>query len=111
MYTDNAYKRHLFADIYDKSWAWNNYVASRSMAQAENVRTQLQRTMERFDIDLVSTQDERKLYTNIRKVLVCGYFMQIAHKEGEKNGYLTMKDNQVRLTARYQVTPMLKHGC
>ena len=68
------------------------------MAQADNVRTQLQRTMERFDIDLVTTQDERKLYTNIRKVLVCGYFMQVAHKEGEKNAYLTVKDNQVHPT-------------
>ncbi|KAF7790146.1 hypothetical protein EIP86_001098 [Pleurotus ostreatoroseus] len=90
----NVYN-HYQQNIYDKSWAWNNYVAGRSMAQADNVRTQLQRTMERFDIDLVSTQDERKLYTNIRKVLVCGYFMQIAHKEGEKNAYLTVKDNQV----------------
>ena len=51
--------------------------------------------MERFEVDLVSTQDERKLYTNVRKALVCGYFMQVAHKEGEKNAYLTVKDNQV----------------
>ena len=52
--------------------------------------------MEKFDIDLVSTQDERKLYVNVRMALVCGYFMQVAHKEGEKNQYLTVKDNQVR---------------
>lgn len=82
-------------DIYDKSWAWNNYLSARALAQADNVRAQLQRTMERFDIDLVSTQDERKLYTNVRKALVCGFFMQVAHKEGEKNAYLTVKDNQV----------------
>lgn len=81
------------------------------MAQAENVRTQLQRTMERFDIDLVSTQDERKLYTSIRKLLVCGYFMQIAHREGEENGYLTMKDNQVCLAATYRSMRMLMHVC
>ncbi|KAI0252844.1 hypothetical protein BJV78DRAFT_1199359 [Lactifluus subvellereus] len=30
---------------------------------------------------------------NIRKALVCGFFMQVARKEGEK-GYLTVKDNQ-----------------
>ena len=63
--------------------------------QAENVRTQLERIMERHEIPLVSTQDERKLYTSVRKALVCGYFMQVAHKEGEKNQYLTAKDNQV----------------
>ena len=51
--------------------------------------------MERFEIDLISTQDERKLYSDIRKVLVCGFFMQVAHKEGEKGSYLTIKDNQV----------------
>ena len=51
--------------------------------------------MERFEIDLVSTEDERKLYTNVRKALVCGFFMQVAHKEGEKNQYMTVKDNQV----------------
>ena len=54
--------------------------------QAENVRQQLQRTMERYEIDLISTQDERKLWQNIRKSLVCGFFMQVAHKEGEKIG-------------------------
>ena len=51
--------------------------------------------MERFELPLVSTQDERKLYTSVRKALVCGYFMQVAHREGEKNQYLTVKDNQV----------------
>jgi len=35
------------------------------------------------------------MYLNIRQALVCGFFMQIAHKEGEKGNYLTVKDNQV----------------
>ena len=56
---------------------------------------QLQRTMEKFDIELMSLSDERKLYVNIRQALVCGFFMQVAHKEGEKGNYLTVKDNQV----------------
>jgi pre-mRNA-splicing factor ATP-dependent RNA helicase DHX15/PRP43 len=53
--------------------------------------------MERFDIDLVtkSYPDQTRHYMDIRKALVCGYFMQIAHKEGEKGSYLTVKDNQV----------------
>ena len=73
-----------------------NYLSNRSLIQAENVRTQLQRTMERFEIELVSTHDERRLYSGIRRALVCGFFMQVAHREGEKKGYLTVKDNQVR---------------
>ncbi|PSR90426.1 hypothetical protein PHLCEN_2v4915 [Hermanssonia centrifuga] len=79
----------------DKNWAWTNYLSSRALAQADNVRAQLERTMERYEVDLVSTQDERKLYDNVRRALVCGFFMQVAHKEGEKNGYMTVKDNQV----------------
>ncbi|TCD62282.1 DEAH-box ATP-dependent RNA helicase prp43 [Steccherinum ochraceum] len=90
----NVYNNYQL-NLHDKGWAWNNFLAARALAQADNVRAQLQRTMERFDIDLVSTQDERKLYTNVRMALVCGYFMQVAHKEGEKNQYLTVKDNQV----------------
>jgi len=27
--------------------------------------------------------------------LTCGFFMQVAHKEGERGSYLTVKDNQV----------------
>ncbi|KAI0046084.1 DUF1605-domain-containing protein, partial [Auriscalpium vulgare] len=65
--------------------------------QADNVRAQLQRLMERFDIDLVSKVygDQSKFYVNIRQALCCGFFMQVAHKEGEKGGYLTVKDNQI----------------
>ena len=51
--------------------------------------------MERFGTDLATTTDRKRLYQNIRQALVCGFFMQVAHKEGEKNAYLTVKDNQV----------------
>ena len=54
--------------------------------------------MERQEIDLVtkSYQDQTRHYIDIRRALVCGYFMQVAHREGEKGAYLTVKDNQVR---------------
>ena len=53
--------------------------------------------MERLEIGLVtkSYDDQTKQYMNIRKSLVCGFFMQVAHKEGEKGSYVTVKDNQV----------------
>ncbi|KZO97381.1 P-loop containing nucleoside triphosphate hydrolase protein [Calocera viscosa TUFC12733] len=79
----------------DKNWVWNNFLNGRALAQAENVRSQLQRTMERYDLELVSNTDQKTFYVNIRKALVCGFFMQVAHKEGEKGNYLTVKDNQV----------------
>ena len=87
------------ADIHDKNWAWSHYLSARALAQADNVRAQLQRTMERFKVELVSMQDEKKLWQSVRQVLVCGFFMQVAHKEGDKGNYLTVKDNQVRFTA------------
>ncbi|KAG7093996.1 DEAH-box ATP-dependent RNA helicase prp43 [Marasmius oreades] len=89
----NVYNQY-YQNKYDKNWAWQNYVSGRALAQAENVRDQLQRTMERFEIELVSLSDEKKLYQNVRKALVIGFFMQVAHKEGEKGSYLTVKDNQ-----------------
>ena len=87
----------ILVDKHDKNWAWTNYLSLRALQQADNVRAQLQRNMERFDIDLISLSDEKKLYTSIRQALVCGFFMQVAHKEGEKGNYLTVKDNQVSL--------------
>ncbi|EAU81615.1 pre-mRNA-splicing factor ATP-dependent RNA helicase PRP43 [Coprinopsis cinerea okayama7 len=87
----NEYKNNQ----YDKNWAWNNYLNSRALAQADNVRSQLERTMERFEIASVSLADTKKLYVAIRQALVNGFFMQVAHREGEKGNYLTVKDNQV----------------
>lgn len=83
------------ADLNDKNWCWNNYLSQRALGQADNVRNQLKRVMEKQDIDIVSTADQRVFYPNIRKALICGFFMQVAHKEGEKGNYLTVKDNQV----------------
>ena len=51
--------------------------------------------MERSEIELVSLDDQKKLYESIRKALVCGFFTQVAHKESERGTYLTVKDNQV----------------
>ena len=79
----------------DKNWTWTNYVSGQALAQAENIRSQLQRTMERFEVELLTIDDERKLHIAIQQTLVCGFFMQVAHKEGEKGSYLTVKDNQV----------------
>jgi pre-mRNA-splicing factor ATP-dependent RNA helicase DHX15/PRP43 len=90
-------ERYSYAtDLHNKNWAWDNYLSARALSQAENVRTQLLRIMERHDLDIVSISDERKLYDAIKQSLVCGFFMQVAFKEGEKGTYVTVKDNQVR---------------
>lgn len=50
--------------------------------------------MEKFDLPLISMDNIHKLYQHIRQALVCGFFMHVAHKEGEKGQYITVKDNQ-----------------
>jgi pre-mRNA-splicing factor ATP-dependent RNA helicase DHX15/PRP43 len=82
-------------DQYDKNWTSNNYLSRSALMQADNVREQLKRTMERFKVELVSVQDQ-KMFLAIRQALCCGFFMQVAHKDGEGGNYMTMKDDQVR---------------
>lgn len=92
----HAYKSAATNEGDAKNFCWQNYLNARSLAQADNVRTQLKRSMEKFDLELVSTAFEDKNYwNNIRQALTCGFFMQVAHKEGERGSYLTVKDNQV----------------
>ncbi|RCH85400.1 DEAH-box ATP-dependent RNA helicase prp43 [Rhizopus azygosporus] len=79
----------------DSNWCYENFLNQRSLKSADNVRNQLKRTMEQNDLDLVSTDFENKsYYVNIRRAIVAGYFMQVAHLE-RSGHYLTVKDNQI----------------
>lgn len=83
-------------DEHERNWAYNNFLSQRALQQADNVRSQLRRSMEKHDLDLVSTPfEDKSYYVNIRKALTAGFFMQVAHKEGGKGDYMTIKDNQV----------------
>lgn len=79
----------------DPNWCYDNFLNFRSLKSANSVRTQLQSIMSRCQLEMISTDFESKdYYINIRKCLVEGFFMQIAHLE--RNGhYLTVKDHQV----------------
>jgi pre-mRNA-splicing factor ATP-dependent RNA helicase DHX15/PRP43 len=75
-------------------WCYDNFLNHRSLKQVDNIRSQLQRIMERLSIPLVSTDFKSvDYYPNIRKSLVAGFFMQVAHME-RSGHYLTVKDNQ-----------------
>lgn len=79
----------------DQTWCYENFVNMRSLKQADNVRQQLSRIMDRFSLKRTSTDFTSKdYYINIRKALVQGFFMQVAHLE-RTGHYLTIKDNQV----------------
>jgi len=88
----NVYNNYI-QNQHDKAWTWTNYLSAQALIQAENVREQLKRTMERFEIELVSAQDQKKS-TAIGQVLCCGFFMQAAYKVGKMGHYMTFKDNQ-----------------
>ncbi|KAH8517198.1 hypothetical protein H0E87_005230 [Populus deltoides] len=79
----------------DPSWCYENFVNHRALKAADNVRQQLVRIMARFNLKLCSTDfNSRDYYINIRKSILAGYFMQVAHLE-QSGHYLTVKDNQV----------------
>ena len=48
--------------------------------------------MIRFDVDLATVATGPELHQDVREVLVCEFFMQVARKEGQT--YVTIKDDQ-----------------
>ncbi|PAA76825.1 hypothetical protein BOX15_Mlig000835g4, partial [Macrostomum lignano] len=86
---------HAFKQNHEEpQWCYDNFVNFRSLKAADNVRTQLSRIMDRFSLRRSSTDfSSREYYINIRKALVAGFFMHVAHLE-RTGHYLTVKDNQ-----------------
>ncbi|KAJ1634885.1 P-loop containing nucleoside triphosphate hydrolase protein [Pavlovales sp. CCMP2436] len=79
------------------SWCYDNFLNGRSMKSADSVRSQLMRIMNRFGLELKSNDfHDKNYYVNIRKAILSGFFMQVAHLE-RSGHYLTIKDNQVIL--------------
>lgn len=77
-----------------RQWCHDHFLNYRSLQQADNVRLQLKRIMERSELELMSTPFEDKdYYTNIRRALVAGFFMQAAKKDSSGKSYVTV-DNQ-----------------
>ena len=75
-------------------WCWDHFLNERSLKQADNVRQQLHRLCQKFELSMASTDFRSgSYYPNIRRALVSGYFMQVAHLE-HKGHYLTVKDSQ-----------------
>jgi pre-mRNA-splicing factor ATP-dependent RNA helicase DHX15/PRP43 len=96
----NAY--HAFksaaAQENPRQWCHEHYLSYRSLQQADNVRLQLARIMERQGIELMSTPfEDKNYYTNIRRALVAGFFMQVAKREPSGRNYRTVDDQSVLL--------------
>lgn len=71
--------RNRFSGMEDPQWCYDNFVNYRSLKSADNVRQQLSRIMDRFNLKRTSTDFTSKdYYINIRKALVNGFFMQVS---------------------------------
>ncbi|OWB74276.1 hypothetical protein B5S31_g4063 [[Candida] boidinii] len=93
----HAFKSDEAKELGLHKWCRDNYLSYRSLKSADNVRRQLERILERNDLELNSLdydENPNKYYDNIRKALTSGFFMQVAKKKSSGKGYLTIKDNQ-----------------
>jgi pre-mRNA-splicing factor ATP-dependent RNA helicase DHX15/PRP43 len=91
----NVYLGYKQNEADSANWCWNNYLNPRSIKSADNVRSQLSRIMVKSGMELnPQPHDDPKYFDNIRKALVTGFFMHVAHLE-RSGYYLTAKDNQV----------------
>lgn len=93
----NAFAQYELTAASDrKQWCWENFINDRSMMSAFNVRKQLTGIMAKLEIPLISSDlkgDGSFAFTDIRKALTAGMFMQVAYKQST-GLYLTVKDNQ-----------------
>jgi hypothetical protein len=73
----NVYHAYKQANS-DTQWCWDNFIQHRALKSADDVRSQLARIVDRIGLARVSTEFTSKhYYTNIRKALISGYFMQV----------------------------------
>lgn len=73
----------------DKDWCYENFINFRAISSADSVREQLQRIMVKLNLPINTTDfGSADYYTNIRKCLSAGLFMQVAHLQ-KQGHYLT----------------------
>ncbi|XP_020581763.1 probable pre-mRNA-splicing factor ATP-dependent RNA helicase DEAH5 isoform X1 [Phalaenopsis equestris] len=71
-------------------WCFENFVQSRSLRRAQDVRKQLLTIMDRYKLDVLSAG---KNFTKIRKAITAGFFFHAARKDPQE-GYRTLVENQ-----------------
>ena len=80
-----AWKANNFSNI----WCNENYIDSKNMRRAQDVRKQLVQIMERYKFKLTSCHKE---YQRARKAVAAGFFQNAAKKD-HTEGYKTLMDN------------------
>lgn len=95
----HAFKGQMASDPGSvKQWCHEHFLSHRHLTSADSVRAQLKRIMEIQGLELISTPfEDKNYYTNIRRALLSGFFMQVAMKESSGKLYRTVKDDQAVL--------------
>jgi HrpA-like RNA helicase len=68
---------HAYKGSPDANFCWQNYLNHRALMQADNVRAQLKRLMERYDLCVHSVQPRSFSYTDIWLILVTSYLRRL----------------------------------
>ncbi|KAF3488380.1 hypothetical protein F2Q69_00055820 [Brassica cretica] len=71
-------------------WCFENFIQSRSLRRAQDVRKQLLSIMDKYKLEVVSAG---KNFTKIRKAITAGFFFHGARKDPQE-GYRTLVENQ-----------------
>ncbi|XP_021747081.1 probable pre-mRNA-splicing factor ATP-dependent RNA helicase DEAH5 [Chenopodium quinoa] len=71
-------------------WCFENFIQSRSLRRAQDVRKQLLSIMDKYKLDVVSAGKD---FTKIRKAIAAGFFFHAARKDPQE-GYRTLVENQ-----------------
>ncbi|KAJ4880660.1 hypothetical protein Rs2_37715 [Raphanus sativus] len=79
------------AKNFSSQWCVENFIQSRSLRRAQDVRKQLLSIMDRYKLDVVSAG--RNL-TKIRKAITAGFFFHGARRDQQEGGYRTLVENQ-----------------
>lgn len=82
-----SWAQHKFAT----QWCYENFIQSRSMKRAQDVRRQLIGIMDRYRQKLRSCGKD---WDKVRLALCAGFFTHVARKDPQDNGYRTLVDNQ-----------------
>ncbi|OII75143.1 helicase associated domain-containing family protein [Cryptosporidium andersoni] len=88
----NAYKEAQLKSK-EKYFCQDNYLNIRALQSADNVRLQLQRTLEKHHLNVLYNNSD-ETHSNIRFALTQGFFMQVALLQ-RSGHYLTVRDHQV----------------
>ena len=81
-----AWKKNAFSN----PWCFENFIQSRSMKRAQDVRKQLLMMIDRYQLELKSAGND---YNLIRKAICSGYFFQAARKDPQE-GYKSVVEQQ-----------------